>query len=99
MSMTEYIRRHREWSQKTFGDVATPESVTKHIRKELDEIIANPSDLMEWVDVIILAIDGAWRFAKAEPEEIWLALLRKQAVNRSREWPTPVPGEPTEHKR
>ena len=97
--LTSYIERHREWSQRTFGDVATPTSVTSHIRKELDEIMGDPSDLMEWVDVMILAIDGAWRFAGATPEEISATLGDKQAINAARKWSTPVKDMPTEHER
>jgi hypothetical protein len=37
-------------------------SCIKHIKKELDDEIAHdPLDLGEWIDVIILGLDGAWR--------------------------------------
>lgn len=100
MNLVNYIYRHRRWSADTFGlDIPSPESVTGHIRKELDEIIADPSDLMEWVDVMILAIDGAWRFAGASPQEIADKLAEKQLVNAARKWSAPEPGQPTEHIR
>ena len=57
-----------------------------HIRKELLEIEADPGDLMEWIDVAILALDGAWR-SGATPEQIIMALVGKQIKNEGRTWP------------
>lgn len=56
------------------------------ITKELDEIRADPDDLGEWVDVIILAFDGAWRHGW-EPDQIIAAIKAKQAKNEARTWP------------
>ena len=56
---------------------------------------------MEWIDVMILAFDGAWR-AGYTPSEIVSALLRKQGVNMRRKWPSSdgVPqDQPIEHVR
>jgi hypothetical protein len=60
--------------------------VIDHIRKELAEIEAAPDDLSEWVDVIILAFDGAWR-AGYLPQQILDAIAAKQARNEARTWP------------
>jgi hypothetical protein len=60
--------------------------ITDHIRKELLEIEAEPYDLAEWVDVIVLAFDGAWR-AGWEPREIIEAIKAKQKKNEERVWP------------
>jgi hypothetical protein len=60
--------------------------VVQHIRKELTEIEAQPTDLSEWIDVAILALDGAWR-AGHSPEDIIAALVAKQAKNEARVWP------------
>ncbi|WP_231753038.1 dATP/dGTP pyrophosphohydrolase domain-containing protein [Burkholderia sp. TSV86] len=56
-----YLQRQREFSERTFGPGARTAGVCDHIRKELKEIEANPGDLTEWIDVVILALDGAWR--------------------------------------
>ena len=56
---------------------------------------------MKWIDVIILAIDGAWRSGHTSAEII-KALREKQAVNASRKWPdwkTAEPGKAIEHIR
>lgn len=96
-----HLRRQREWSKETFGPGFRPQGITDHIRKELDEIDADPTDLREWVDVIILAFDGAWR-AGWQPQEVLDAILTKQLTNRERVWPDwrLVPeGEVIEHVR
>ena len=81
-----HLTRQREFSLKTFGPGARTHGVVDHIRKELAEIEADPSDIMEWVDVVILAFDGARR-AGWEPSEIIKAIVAKQTKNEGRTWP------------
>ena len=83
----EWLRRHIKWSKKTFGAGPRTEGVIKHIVSELKEIRADPTyPLDEWVDVLILGFDGAWR-AGYGPKEIIKALQLKQKINFKREWP------------
>lgn len=82
----EHLAHQREWSRATFGPGTRLLGVLDHIRKELAEIEADPTDLGEWVDVVILAFDGAWR-AGWEPEQIIAAVKAKQARNEARTWP------------
>lgn len=98
---TAHLQRQRDWSGKTFGPGARTEGVVDHIRKELAEILANPDDLYEWVDVVILALDGAWR-AGYQPAQIAYALEAKQTRNEGRTWPdwrTADPSKAIEHDR
>jgi len=81
-----HLRGQREWSARTFGPSRRTRGVLDHIRKELGEIERAPLDLSEWIDVVILAFDGAWR-AGHEPEQIAWALSEKQARNEARTWP------------
>jgi hypothetical protein len=96
--LREYIQRHKDWSLKTFGEGAKTEGLIAHITKELDEIKKDPTDVMEWIDVIILAMDGAWR-AGYTPLQVVNALIEKQAINFNRKWKPVVEGIPTEHVR
>jgi hypothetical protein len=80
-----HLAHQREWSTATFGP-GFRAGVVDHIRKELVEIEADPLDLAEWVDVIILGFDGAWR-AGHEPQAIIDAIKGKQARNEARTWP------------
>lgn len=82
----DHLGHQREWSRQTFGPGARTAGVLDHIRKELKEIEDNPTDVKEWVDVIILAFDGAWR-AGWEPDEIIRAIQAKQRENEARSWP------------
>lgn len=86
VDLIAHLRRQHEWSERTFGPGHRTAGVIDHIRKELREIEESPLDLSEWIDVAILALDGAWR-SGASPEEIASALLTKQAKNEARTWP------------
>jgi hypothetical protein len=85
-NLAQVIRDQRQFSEATFGPGASTARILDHIRKELLEIEADPKDLTEWIDVVILALDGAWRQGYT-PEEICEALYRKQKRNRERDWP------------
>jgi hypothetical protein len=99
--MVAHLARQREWSERTFGPGARAKGVVDHIRKELCEIEADPGDLKEWVDVVILALDGAWR-SGASPAQIVEAIVAKQTKNEGRQWPdwrTADPDKAIEHDR
>ena len=57
-----------------------------HIRKELVEVEEADDPLSEWVDIIILGMDGALRSC-GNPEEVECAIRDKMAKNLLREWP------------
>ncbi len=86
LDLVAHLYRQRDFSLRTFGPGLRSAGVVDHIRKELIEIEAAPSDLAEWIDVVILAFDGAWRIG-ATPEQIVAALRAKQAKNEARSWP------------
>ena len=84
--MHAHLARQAAFSLMTFGPGARAQGVVDHIRKELREIEAAPGDLVEWIDVAILALDGAWRTG-ASPDQIIAALVAKQTKNEARTWP------------
>lgn len=81
-----FLGRMKAFSQGTFGPGLRTGGVLDHLRKELDEVAADPMDLDEWADLIILAIDGAWRHG-GEPQEIIDRVRAKVARNERRTWP------------
>lgn len=99
-----HIQRQIEFSADKFGPGAREAGVLDHIRKELVEIEQAewwPEKLSEWVDVIILAFDGAWRCG-GEPQVILDAIREKQERNEARTWPdwrTAPIGKAIEHDR
>ena len=81
-----HLQQQRAFSEHTFGPGERTIGVLDHIRKELREIETDPTDLEEWIDVVLLALDGAWR-AGYSPEQIAAALAAKQRKNEARQWP------------
>ena len=84
--LVRHIHRQVRFSKRTFGPGAHVAGILDHIRKELAEIEAAPADVYEWVDLILLGLDGAWR-AGFEPEEICRVIAAKQVKNETRKWP------------
>lgn len=100
-----HLDRQRAFSLATFGPGDRAAGVLSHIRLELDEIEEalefGEDPLPEWVDVVILALDGAWR-SGAEPQAIIDAIVAKQTKNEARVWPdwrTADPDRAIEHDR
>ncbi|WP_290906303.1 dATP/dGTP pyrophosphohydrolase domain-containing protein [Aquabacterium sp.] len=99
--LLRHLRRQIDFSARTFGPGARTAGVCDHIRKELIEVQDDGGSLAEWIDVIILAFDGAWRCG-ATPEHIVSELVAKQTKNEGRRWPdwrTADPNKAIEHDR
>lgn len=105
------VKRQIAMSDEAFGPGPRSEGIHKHIHKELEEIAADPLDVLEWIDVVILGLDGAWRAVRESAP--WLdhedlavtiakALQYKIGINEEREWPdwrTVGQDQPIEHER
>ncbi len=101
LDLVKHLYRQRAFSERAFGPGDRTAGVIDHIRKELVEIEAVPGDVSEWIDVVLLAFDGAWRSGYS-PEQIAAALEAKQSKNERRNWPdwrTADPGKAIEHVR
>src|SRR4029079_7759326 len=113
-SIEDYVVRQAEWSKKTFGPGSRDEGGSDHIRKELDAIArakGHPAEVAkEWVDVVILSLDGLWRTLHHEMglDIQTSAFFAEQMLNdkfyknESRNWPdwrTAEPGKAIEHVR
>jgi hypothetical protein len=95
----EFVEEHFEWSKKSFGSTKRTLGIIRHIEKELKEVEADPDDLFEWIDVIILGIDGFCRHG-GKPRELLAYLWSKFYRNRLRTYPFPTSDdEPSEHLR
>jgi len=96
--LREVLANQMDWSRRTFGSGRRTIGITKHIEKECAEVRENPDDLSEWVDIMILAMDGYWR-AGGSPEMLLHAIIAKQSINRERTYPKTNEDEPSEHVR
>ncbi len=97
MDLIEHLKRQLAFSRATFGPGERRAGVCDHVRKELGEIMAADDPRAaadEWVDVVILGLDGLTRALAAAgvphadvPELAVECILRKQAENEQRSWP------------
>lgn len=114
MDLKLHLIGQMAFSHKTFGEGARTDGVISHIKKELVEVAeaSGPNAAAkEWVDVVILGLDGLTRqlrFAeKGEKRDPILVarqacsmIAEKQMINENREWPdhrTADPNKAIEH--
>lgn len=99
-SLHEFWNALSEWSQVTFGSDAVrgPIGPLKHLIKEANEAIDNPTDIVEYADCVFLIFDAARR-AGFTFEQLRKAINEKLEVNRQRTWPKEITDAPMEHKR
>lgn len=89
MDLIGYISSQIEWSRLIFGGGKRTLGITEHIKKEIEEVKEDPNHFEEWIDIVILALDGAWR-AGATANQIVRRMEEKQQINIARKWP-PIP--------
>ena len=108
-----HLLRQMAWSHATFGPGERTAGVIDHIRKELVEVEQSGGSADEWVDVLILALDGLTRRLafhgggrRTDPEQVAHTVCRmlagKQSRNEARTWPnwrTADPNKAIEHDR
>lgn len=100
MRLKQHLIRQMAFSHATFGPGQRTEGVIDHIRKELVEVEEANGESSEWVDVVILALDGLTRSlayslddgnTRRNPSEVAQMACNmiegKQARNESRVWP------------
>lgn len=90
----DILARFERMARRVAGPGLRTKGVLAHIRKELLEVEGSPQDLTEWVDVAVLALDGAWRSGH-EPQAIIDATLTRLRPD----WRTSDPEGPIEHPR
>jgi len=99
MNLINHLFKQISFSVNTFGPGSRTSGILDHIRKELLEVETHPDDLEEWIDIVTLAFDGAWR-AGFTPQQIVDKLEAKLQKNILRDWPdwrTAEKGKAIEH--
>jgi hypothetical protein len=110
VDLESHLLRQMAWSHATFGPGERTAGVIDHIRKELKEVEMANGESSEWVDVVILALDGLTRRLafcngyRADPQRVALTavnmIVGKQSRNEARVWPdwrTADPNRAIEH--
>ena len=97
MDLKQHLIRQMAFSHATFGPGTRTDGVVDHIHKELGEVVQAHGDSTEWVDVVILALDGLTRQLaycngkRNDPETVAKIacdmIVGKQSRNEARDWP------------
>lgn len=99
MDLKQHLLRQMAFSHATFGPGPRTHGVIDHIKKELIEVenAGEGRKAAEWVDVVILALDGLTRELafhhdrRGDPrlavESACAMIVDKQTRNEARAWP------------
>lgn len=98
MDLKQHLLRQMAFSTATFGPGRRTLGVVDHITKELREVLESNGSPSEWVDVVILALDGfsrslLYQDGQVPPSRDVVAdmvcaiLENKQSKNENRVWP------------
>lgn len=97
LDLEQHLVRQMAWSRATFGPGARTEGVLDHMTKEMKEVRDARGAADEWVDLVILALDGLtrqlWWAADGQVRAETIAetacnMIRgKQSRNEMRDWP------------
>lgn len=89
---------HAAWSRKTFGADREfgPVGPLKHLIKEAEEALQNPSDLHELADCMLLVMDASLR-AGHDLNTFIRAMIEKREILKQRDYPKVADGQPSFH--
>jgi len=98
MDLKHHLLRQIAFSRATFGPGRRINGVLDHIKSEIEEVRLSDGSPKEWVDLVILSLDGLWRSLMwqessipADPEVVadmvCATIKAKQSKNEGRVWP------------
>ena len=89
---------HAQWSRKTFGkdNERGPQGPLKHLIKEAEEAMDNPSDPHEFADCMFLTMDAARR-AGHDVNALLFAMVEKLEILKGRNYKKVADGQPSFH--
>lgn len=87
LTLESVIREVNEWQAMTFPQ-ATPASVVEHLRREVQELVSDPTDVLELADVVILAAALSLTLGLSVGD-LTAVIEAKLGVNRLRTWQPP----------
>lgn len=97
IDFSEFQKEHGVWSDQTFG-ARSPIGPLHHLRKEVDEVIQNPTDIKEYADCLLLLMDSA-RLSGFNMDDLYFAAQQKFKENKQRKWGKPDINGVVEHIR
>lgn len=86
-SMRQFFFQAHIWSEQTFGAKKPSGALgsLKHLKREVEEAINKPKDLIEYADIMHLIFDATWR-AGYSYDDLLHACYTKLAINKGRVW-------------
>ncbi len=100
MDLQQHLLRQMAFSHATYGPGKRMEGVLDHMAKEIEEVRESGGDPSEWVDLVMLALDGLTRQLAFSPDDnkrclhpeliaidVCRRIVEKQSTNEGREWP------------
>ena len=72
----------KTWTEKQFPQ-RTLQSILRHLEKEIQELEAEPNDIMEFADCFMLLLDAA-SYQDISISDIWRAMGEKLEINKAR---------------
>ena len=78
------------WSDKAFGPDSRkgPIGSLRHLKREAQEAIEKPDDIVEYADCLLILLDATRRAGFSLGQLLW-ASWKKHLICRRREWPEP----------
>jgi len=85
--LNKFIDERNEFSLKTFGHPKEHnfKLPLNKLREELEELLKNPDDNLEWADCLICFLDAAWRKGYSFEDLLDFA-IQKLDINKKRKW-------------
>ncbi len=99
MDLQHHLLRQMAHSHATWGPGKRMEGILDHLTKEIEVVRKSNGNPSEWVDLVILALDGLTRqlaFShegkrSLHPElviaDVCRRIVERQSTNEAREWP------------
>jgi len=84
MTLRELQDTIGQWSEVTFDDTG-PLPKIHHLKREVDELLAEPYERFEYADCLILLVDAA-RKAGLSADALLATAFEKMEVNKQRTW-------------
>lgn len=77
-----------DWSQKTFQSDSErgPTGPINHLKKEIEELAANPTDRMEYADCFLLLVDAYRRAGLGDISSLIKDVRAKFEICKERKW-------------
>jgi hypothetical protein len=83
----KFCKKRIAFSSKTFGTPEVRDCIAplRHLKEEVQELIDNPNDEMEWADCFLLLLDAAWRKGYTV-DDLTKFASQKLEINKKRTW-------------